>query len=246
MNWTNPVPLLLWGLLFRFRTRPNLRCWGWLCLGLVVVLKKSALVSAPIITLPEKKLPYPRLCRTVNPPTSFDLYRFTRGPWYAHEAAETWFLTPENFHCVKTEFERIRDGPSALGYTYIITTKAQDNNGVVSDTHSGLCIYQVREEPAKLEIVECHLPRVYSSPYWVVAYKTGIWGYAIVSGGQPTVPSKEGSGHCSMANTRYGFWIYTREQNRNNNVIVAARAVAYEKGFDLNALRQVVQEHCPS
>ena len=87
-------------------------------------------------------------------------------------------------------------GKTNLGYTLLFNNEAQDVQGIRSDGGMGLCAYQTNpiEEPAKLAVSACNLPKLYARPYWVLAYQEGPHGYALVSAGPPIIQQDEDDG----------------------------------------------------
>jgi len=110
-----------------------------------------------------------------------------------------------------------------------------------------LCAYQTEPEEAesKLAVAPCFLPRIFAGPYWVVAYNE-TEGYALISGGQPTIPSGNGDGLCKTGTgiNDSGLWIFSRNQTRDDALITKVRGIAVEAGFDLSVLNDVDHTMC--
>merc|ERR1712146_770808 len=101
-------------------------------------------------------------------------------------------------------------------------------------------------DDARLRVGLCALPRingVTTGPYWIVAYDE-VKGYALVSGGQPTIPTSNGLCKTGSGVNNSGLWIFTREQQRNDDLVNEVRAIAKSKGFDLSVLKDVDQSNC--
>jgi hypothetical protein len=69
-------------------------------------------------------------------------------------------------------------------------------------------------------------------------------GYALVSGGQPTIPGENGGCKTGTGTNNSGLWIFTRSQERNDDVINKVRSIAETAGFDTSVLNDVVQDGC--
>jgi lipocalin len=104
-----------------------------------------------------------------------------------------------------------------------------------------LCAY-VKEEPSKLAVAPCFVPKFGSGDYWVIAYDE-VKGYALISGGQPTIESDRGC-RTGKGINESGLWIFTREQKRDDDLIQEVRGIAADQGFDLSVLKNVTQEGC--
>lgn len=90
----------------------------------------------------------------------------------------------------------------------------------------------------------CFLPTLLAGPYWVLDYDEAA-GYALISGGAPTLPAEAGCMTGSGTNGS-GLWIFTREQKRDEALVQKVRAIAAQKGFDLSVLNDVDQSACGS
>merc|ERR1719159_1232925 len=115
------------------------------------------------------------------------------------------------------------------------------NRAITDDgtTREGdLCAYTPKSsDPARLAVAPCFLPAFVGGPYWVVAYNEEE-GYALVSGGQPTIQTSSGcqtDGDVSGA----GLWIFSREVFPSDDLVTRVRGIAEEQGFDLSVLKDV-------
>lgn len=105
-----------------------------------------------------------------------------------------------------------------------------------------ICAAVVNATAGKLEVAPCFLPKALSGPYWVVAFSKED-GWALVSGGPPTIPSGTGCKTGDGVNGS-GLWIFTRFQERNETTLDKVRAIAVAKGFDLSVLNDCTQTNC--
>jgi len=80
------------------------------------------------------------------------------------------------------------------------------------------------------------LAPILAGPYWVIAYDEKE-GYALVSGGPPTIEGKDGKCQTGKGVNDAGLWIFTREQKRDDALLEKVRGLAEAKGFDLSVGR---------
>lgn len=183
-------------------------------------------------------------CPEVEVQEGFNLNRYISAPWYVQEQAVVDYQPREQFYCVRARYSRVGGWSKRTfwGYTINVNNQAQDASG---ESFGGrLCAYQTKKNPAKLAVAPCFLPRAAAGPYWVVAYKEGKDGYALVSGGQPTIESKPGLCRTGDGINNSGLWIFTRAKARNQTVVNTVRQIARNKGFDLSVLFNVTQTGC--
>jgi len=206
------------------------------------VNKKANLVLTLFVTL----LSFTRAqdnggCKTVTTVEPFDIDMYASAPWYVQQLAEISYQPIENNYCVKAEYT-IRDEPTFWGYSVNVNNQAQDENG--QEFGGGLCAYQSDDTPSKLAVAPCFLPKVFAGPYWIVAYNE-TEGYALISGGQPTIQSAN-STLCTSGTgiNNSGLWIFTRTQQRDQALVDKVRDIAEDAGFDLSVLNDVDQTLC--
>jgi lipocalin len=192
----------------------------------------------------------PAECAIVEAVTDFDVEAYASAPWFVHQLAENSYSPVENNFCVTAEYE-IKEHPSfLLGYTVTVNNAAENELG---EWFGGeLCAYQTEaEDVGKLAVAPCFLPKIFSGDYWVIAYEesdeeAGTDGYALISGGQPTIPAPEGEEGCRTGDgtNQSGLWIFSRNPERSEDLIESVRAIAIEKGFDVSVLNDVDQTSC--
>eukprot|EP00747_Dinoflagellata_sp_TGD_P183126 gnl/TRDRNA2_/TRDRNA2_37824_c0_seq1.p1 gnl/TRDRNA2_/TRDRNA2_37824_c0~~gnl/TRDRNA2_/TRDRNA2_37824_c0_seq1.p1 ORF type:complete len:220 (-),score=40.33 gnl/TRDRNA2_/TRDRNA2_37824_c0_seq1:60-719(-) len=178
-------------------------------------------------------------CKPVQLQKDFDVKSYVAGEWFIQQQAVTKYLPKTENFCVSAEYSLLSK-PSFWGYTIGVHNIAHEANGVVHDSGSTLCAYGTDPEtPAKLAVAPCFLPKVAAGPYWVIAYDE-TEGYALVSGGQPTVSTPEGCRTGTGVNDS-GLWIFTRKQERDEALVQKVRSIAAAEGFDLSVLNDVDQ-----
>ena len=185
-------------------------------------------------------------CPEVAVPKDFDLDQYISLPWHVQEQAVVAYQPEENFFCVRARYRKVGGwfGRTFWGYSVLVDNEAQDKDGKQSGG-GGLCAYQTnkKEEPGKLAVAPCFLPRIFVGPYWVIAFEEGEFGYALVSGGQPTIKTENGCRTGDGINNS-GLWIFTRQEQRNDTVVDAVRQIAVAQGFDVSVLLNVSQAGC--
>lgn len=173
----------------------------------------------------------------------FDLASYAAKPWYIQQQAATSYLpTSQNF-CVSAEYTVLKK-QTLLGYDIKVRNIAYEKSGKIHD--SGDLIYAkiVDAKSGKLEVAPSFLPPALSGDYWVIAYDEAE-GYALVSGGAPTLEGQGGLCRTGTGVNEAGLWIFTRAQIRNDDLVLKVRGIAQQKGFDLSVLNDVDQSHCP-
>ena len=110
------------------------------------------------------------------------------------------------------------------------------------DSGSKICAKIVDKARGKLEVAPCFLPTSAAGPYWVLDYDEGA-GYALISGGAPTLAAESGCKTGTDTNNS-GLWIFTRAQKRDEALVQKVRAIAASKRFDLSVLNDVDQSDC--
>merc|ERR1711941_64640 len=121
-----------------------------------------------------------------------------------------------------------------FGYTINVFNQATDSNGD-GNGEGQLCAYQTDpKDPAKLGVSPCFLPKFVSGPYWVIAYNEEE-GYALISGGQPTIRTENGckTGYLGDRSYNGGLWIFTRQYERDEALVQKVRDIAKAQGFDV-------------
>ncbi|CAE7497076.1 unnamed protein product [Symbiodinium sp. CCMP2592] len=179
---------------------------------------------------------------TVN---NFDLDSFISKRWYIQQQMETKYLPKAQNRCVYAEY-KLEQKKTFWGYDVAVHNHAE---GVAPphtpyDSGSKLCAKVVDKARGKLEVAPCFLPTLLAGPYWVLDYDEAA-GYALISGGAPTLPAEAGCMTGSGTNGS-GLWIFTREQERDEALVQKVRAIAAQKGFDLSVLNDVDQSACGS
>jgi len=189
-------------------------------------------------------------CPTVTVQPDFNVTEYVRDKWYIHQQMEVSYLPKSNNYCV-TAFYTMTSDTNVKVHNYANKDKV---NGEVYDSDKTLSLLggicgeiDDLKTPAKFMVGPCRLPfhSVTYGPYWIIAAgpKPSKYEWALVSGGQPTNETPNG---CKTGNgvNGSGLWIFTRSQERDENLISMIRNVAKQQGFDLSVLNDVNQDGC--
>jgi lipocalin len=178
------------------------------------------------------------------PQTGFDLNAYIAKPWFIQQQAETKYLPASQNRCVSATYSK---GKSFWGYDLKVHNVAYDvaPPHAVHDSGTYICAKVKDGADGKLAVAPCFLPTFAAGPYWVLHFDDAK-GFAVISGGPPTLESNGKCKNDPAATNGSGFWIFTRAQERDEAVIAEARDVAEKLGFDLSVLSEVDQTDCPA
>lgn len=173
---------------------------------------------------------------------NFDLASFASKPWYIQQQAVTTYLPKEQNYCVSAEYT-VLNKKTLLGYDIKVHNIAHEQDGKIHDSGDLIYAKVVDAKSGKLEVAPYFLPTVASGAYWVIDYDESQ-GYALISGGAPTVPGEGGLCRTGTGVNGAGLWIFTRQQTRSEDLVQKVRGIAETKGFDLTVLNDVDQSNC--
>eukprot|EP00746_Dinoflagellata_sp_MGD_P080672 gnl/MRDRNA2_/MRDRNA2_32178_c0_seq1.p1 gnl/MRDRNA2_/MRDRNA2_32178_c0~~gnl/MRDRNA2_/MRDRNA2_32178_c0_seq1.p1 ORF type:complete len:218 (-),score=44.77 gnl/MRDRNA2_/MRDRNA2_32178_c0_seq1:400-1053(-) len=175
---------------------------------------------------------------------NFDLNTFVSARWYAQQQMPVSYLPKDQNYCVYADYKK-KDKKTFWGYDVAVRNHAEDvapPHKVHDSGPSLLCAKVVDEQKGQLEVAPCFLPTALSGPYWVIAYSEQE-GYALISGGPPTIAA-EGGCRTGTGVNNSGLWIFTRKQQKDAALIEKVRGIAAQKGFDVSVLNEVDQSSC--
>jgi apolipoprotein D and lipocalin family protein len=198
-----------------------------------IVMMMMMSMSSTTARLADRTLQSSSSCKTVTTVENFDLDTYVAKPWYSHEQAVNTYSPLEQFYCVRAKYT-VRDNASFWRYSVNVDNYAQDANG---NTFGGpLCAYPTTgQASSKLAVAPCFLPRFLAGPYWIVAYNEDE-GYALISGGQPTIPTSNGLCKTGQGVNGAGLWIFSRSPVRNETLVSTVRDIATNAGYDTSVL----------
>eukprot|EP00547_Thalassionema_nitzschioides_P000140 CAMPEP_0194212590 /NCGR_PEP_ID=MMETSP0156-20130528/12646_1 /TAXON_ID=33649 /ORGANISM="Thalassionema nitzschioides, Strain L26-B" /LENGTH=262 /DNA_ID=CAMNT_0038940457 /DNA_START=54 /DNA_END=840 /DNA_ORIENTATION=+ len=204
-------------------------------------MRKQTCIALPLLALVFTASQASEECPIVDGVADFDIDEYAAKPWYSHQQAENSYSPLEDNFCVRAQYT-VRESSTFFGYTVNVANEAQ--NSIGAEREGNLCAYQTDAAKSKLAVAPCFLPKFFAGPYWVVVYNEEE-GYALISGGQPTIPSYDGDDFigCKTGTgiNNSGLWIFSRSQTRNETLISTVRDIAVEKGFDVTVLNDVDQ-----
>lgn len=121
-------------------------------------------------------------------------------------------------------------------------------NDIIHDAQLCALINDPAGDPGRLAVGPClfffeFLEQFIYGPYFIVAYDEAE-GYALVSGGSPTVPTKDGLCTTQRGFNNAGLWVFSRSNVRNEALIQKVRGIAVSKGFDVDVLEDVQHVGC--
>lgn len=168
---------------------------------------------------------------------------YTQGKWHIQQQMVISYLPADYFRCVTAQYTVLEE-PTFLGYNIKVTNHAENADGKALGPLTTICSKIVDEKEGKLEVNPCFLPAFLAGKYWVVAYdKEEDW--ALISGGPPSIQGEDGC-KTGSGTSNSGFWIFTRQQKREDAVIEKIRGIAKNLGFDVSVLKDVDQTNCAS
>eukprot|EP00929_Paragymnodinium_shiwhaense_P086299 TRINITY_DN4680_c0_g2_i1.p1 TRINITY_DN4680_c0_g2~~TRINITY_DN4680_c0_g2_i1.p1 ORF type:complete len:911 (-),score=103.93 TRINITY_DN4680_c0_g2_i1:321-3053(-) len=173
---------------------------------------------------------------------SFDLQAYAAKRWYVQQQSPTAYNPVTQNYCAYAEYT-LREKPTSLGYDIDVHNYAEEKDGTVHDTGSLLKAKIVDEKRGKLRVAAFSVPAHLAGPYWVIDYSKR-YGYALVSGGPPTVKGKYGRCKNPGGTNGAGLWILTRKHTRDEGLVKKVRLIAQSKGFDVSVLNNVAQVLC--
>eukprot|EP00540_Astrosyne_radiata_P004242 CAMPEP_0116829548 /NCGR_PEP_ID=MMETSP0418-20121206/4276_1 /TAXON_ID=1158023 /ORGANISM="Astrosyne radiata, Strain 13vi08-1A" /LENGTH=278 /DNA_ID=CAMNT_0004458567 /DNA_START=443 /DNA_END=1279 /DNA_ORIENTATION=+ len=193
-------------------------------------------------------------CQKVTTVKNIDLEMFVSKKWYIHQQAVSRYSPIPWNNCAWAEYN-IWDNPNFWGYNMGIIRSAADNDGnqnaillcgATPNHHHCRHRHCKEEANSKLTMGPCDFPPFWffgAEPHWIVAYNE-TEGYALVSGGQPTIATIRGKVAGCRTNHHLGLWIYLRSKERNETTIQKVRQIAKNQGFDLSVLHNVTWVNC--
>jgi hypothetical protein len=186
--------------------------------------------------------------------TSLNSTEYTRATWYVQEQQVNGYQTPNDLFCVTATYE-LENAPSVPQFdgvvigVYNYANRGGINQNVPIDypTSPGLCAREVDPLfPSKLAVAPCFVPNRFAGPYWVIALggDAGNYEWALVSGGEPTVPLEDGCTTSLSGLNDSGLWIFSRDQVLAPEKLAAAHQAAADVGISLAQMIVVPQVGC--
>jgi len=181
-------------------------------------------------------------CLPMQTQKNFNLNTYISKTWFIQQQMPTQYLPAEKNFCVAAKYVLLPK-KSFWGYEIQVRNVARIAEGNLSDSGELLLAYGADTvDPAKLGVAPYFVPKSGSGEYWVVAYSEEE-GYAVISGGQPTHKTEGGCTTGDGINDS-GFWLFTRQRQRDDALVEKMRSIAKDKGFDVGVLKDVDQTDC--
>merc|ERR1712232_378697 len=168
------------------------------------------------------------VCPEVLTVENFNATAFASAPWYVQKQRVVPFQPPSSFYCVEANYNFSPNRFFSFLYGWDLEANNYGENEDGEPQAATLCVKQDCDVLSKLSVAPCWLP--VAGPFWVVEYVEGNQGYAVISGGQPTVPSENG---CKVEDGN-GLWIFTRERNPSDDLVENVLNITKGKGFDVD------------
>lgn len=200
----------------------------------------------------------PSSCKPVTVQENFDQKNFVEGgTWYIHQQMAISYLPLDRNFCVTADYTfNSKTELKVHNYCNIDKVNGQaEDSDVKVGALGGIC-GEVTDAatPAKLLVGPCRLrllKKFAFGPYWILAAGGGTKGtpgnkyeWALISGGQPTIATKDGYCKTGDGTNGSGLWIFTRSGTRDEAVIEKVRSIAQGKGFDIDVLNDVDHKGC--
>lgn len=180
-------------------------------------------------------------CPAVTTPPDFNLNLYTSKRWYVHQLAPTQYVPVERNYCAYADYSILEKKTFPWSYELSVSNYAENKE---REQFGGpLCGFvDDPDNQAKLKVAPCFLPKSVAGPYWVLAHDE-TKGYALISGGQPSIRTDSGCITGDGVNDS-GLWIFLRTRERNDSLIEEVREVARKFEIDLSVLNDVDQTNC--
>lgn len=220
--------------------------------NLVSFLSSTFLTTVILVLGSQRVDGQPPECKAVQSLDSFDFMEYISAKWFAQEQRPGPFQPVSQNFCTTAQYSLINESgePNSNGYAINVLNIAQDAEGNVFTSNDpglgplcgGKNVFP-GDKDSELTVGLCPVP-VFAfgdSNYWVVAYDEED-GYALISGGQPDVPTSDGL--CSYSNPNAGLWIFSRCPEPNYEMISKYRQIARDNGIDPTVLNPVNHQGC--
>lgn len=202
-------------------------------------------------------------CPPVPTASPFDLAAYVEShPWYVQEQQPNAYQPASALFCVRAAYAWEDAAKTRVSVLNTANEGGVDGPPANARKTRLRAVVPDAADPSKLAVGPRFVPSALYGPYWVVAVSPGYvppgtdedsgtdatagYRWAVVSGGQPTVPGKKkNTCRTSLRGVNgSGLWIFTREPTPSREVVEEARAAARDLGIDLSEMRAVTHEGC--
>lgn len=183
----------------------------------------------------------------ICPPEGFDSvtpFNTTKylGRWYAQEQMEITYLPLEWNYCTATRYAQLEEDLVAVfNEARVGSVEGPQQGAELRATIPDLT------DPSKLAVGPIGIPEDLYGPYWVLAVGGGDdaqYGWAVISGGPPTIESNGACRTRSRTVNNSGLWLFHRIALAPEEDIAVLRRTAQDLGFDISVLNPVVHLGC--
>jgi lipocalin len=189
-------------------------------------------------------------------PGGINISKFFSGRWYSLKQLPSFFQPEDEFYCVNTNYQIQLKSDCKMPLCdrdkiYIFTAGSSES---INGTVNAKGLIGLIKTSAKLSLL-ARTP-IYL-PYWVIeagtysdllsgksTYESDQYEWAIISSGPPEVRTNNGCLPATQGFNPSGLWLYSRKPNVSEEIMSRLEALAAAKGFDVSALKAVVQEGC--
>jgi lipocalin len=201
----------------------------------------------------------------------FNPIKFFDGRWFSLKQLPVSSQPQDEFYCVNTNYDierkffcKIFGCDETVIRVSTASKKGSINGKVKRDNSNG--IIKNPALPTQVSIGARFSPSTFYFPYWVVeagsysellagklTFRSEQYEWAIISSGAPQNQTKNGClplyeylnprGLVRLSNPS-GVWLYSRQPIVSKEIYFRIEALAAAKGFDISALKTVVQEGC--
>mmetsp|Transcript_12863 Transcript_12863/g.24969 ORF Transcript_12863/g.24969 Transcript_12863/m.24969 type:complete len:253 (+) Transcript_12863:353-1111(+) len=186
-------------------------------------------------------------CPEVDPVDNFNLTKYTEKSWFIQAQQVTKYQTEEYLNCVVATY--IPNDGYVEVYNYGTTADQSEIQQSGDGFFQSLCARQVDSGTGNLEVTLCalrYLGWVGAGPYTVILIDDD-YEWAVVSGGQPTEVEQTDPILCTTktdTTNDSGLWIFTRAQERDDDLIDDIMAQLEDMGVYTGLLIDVPQANC--
>ena len=184
-------------------------------------------------------------CPPVPTVADLDIARYASKPWYVQAQLPNAYQPVENLFCVRAVYTVT--SPTTLD-VFNFARKGSVEGAPTNENMVLNAYIPDVDVKSKLKVGPKFVPRVLYGDYWIVAYEEGeSGGWAIISGGQPTIEVSEGLCTTESADNirnQGGLWLFTREKEVSPDLIETMKKKANELGIDTSMLVTVQQTGC--
>jgi apolipoprotein D and lipocalin family protein len=188
------------------------------------------------------------------------LDEWVRATWYIQEQQLTGYQPRNSLFCVTATYD-FEDAqvPKTIPFLppywdgTVVSVYNQANldrvNGPPQNSDNMTLCARLQETAAtnKLSVAPCFLPNYLAGPYWILSVgenATGQYDWAIVIGGEPTVPSAEGCTTKQTGTNGAGLWLFSRDPVASEDTMNAMHNELAYKGITNMSLLKVEQDGC--